>query len=239
MTDAELLERLTGALTPTGLDTAPPPGSVAVVLAAVHEASMPAPPAPRRLPLWWARKVAAAGAALAVVGGGAGVAFAAGAPIPAAVRDVAHDAGLPVDSSTAVAARGAIRALSDAEDHGNATSIAARAEALQALLARLDRDERQDLARASARALDAAAQPSRGAPSPGGHLTPDPSVPASGAPAVTPPAHDGQNPTPKPDPTTPAPNPPNPPTPSGPPGPAQPAPKPHGEPTPPPPAHRG
>lgn len=161
MTDAELLDRLrTSLIPPATAAVEPPAASVGLLLASVRAASQPVPVAPRRrlVVQSWARRVAAAGAALTVIGGGAGVAFAAGAPVPAAVRDAAHGLGLPVDSSAVVAARGALRALSDAEIHGNPTSIAARAEALRAKLARLEGADHDDLARQSAPALAAASR---------------------------------------------------------------------------------
>lgn len=161
MTDADLLDRLrTALIPPASVAVEPPAASVELLLASVRVAAQPVPVVSRRRPVVrsWARRVAAAGAALTVIGGGAGVAFAAGAPLPAAVRDAAHGLGLPVDSSAVVAARGALRALSDAETHGSPTSIAARAEALRAKLARLEGADHDELVRQSAAALAAASR---------------------------------------------------------------------------------
>lgn len=186
MTDADLLDRLQTALFPPATAAVEPPAaSVELLLASVRAVSQPVPVAARRRPAVrsWARRVAAAGAALTVIGGGAGVAFAAGAPLPAAVRDAAHGLGLPIDSSAVVAARGALRALSDAESHGNPTSIAARAEVLRAKLARLEGADHDDLVRQSAAALEAA---SRATTATGGEETAPPEAGTSSGEVETP-----------------------------------------------------
>lgn len=161
MTDRDLLDRLrTALIPPAAASMEPPAASLELVLASVRAAAQPVQVAPRRRPSArsWARRIAAAGAALTVIGGGGGVAFAAGAPLPPAIRDAAHGLGLPIDSSAVVAARGALRALSDAEGHGNPTSIAARADALRAKLARLEGADHAQLARQAAAALETASR---------------------------------------------------------------------------------
>lgn len=201
MTDADLLDRLRTALvSPAAAAAEPAAASVDLLLASVRAAAEPVPVASHRRPLArsLARRVAAAGAALAVVGGGAGVAFAAGAPLPSAVRDAAHDLGLPLDSSAVVAARGALRALSDAESHGNPISIAARAEALRAKLARVGGAEHDELARQSAAALEVAA---RGTTATEGESTTpgDGSTPAGASGEVETPAKERTSPATSPD----------------------------------------
>ncbi|GAC1529959.1 MAG: hypothetical protein NVS3B12_03890 [Acidimicrobiales bacterium] len=155
MTDDLLLERLGAALRPVA-PAEPPSASLAALFVAVA-ASTPVPARARpSATRSWARRVAAAGAALAAVGAGTGVAFAAGVPVPGIVREAAHDAGLPVDSAAVVAVLRADHALHLALDAGRPEVVEARAADLRRELRRLDTTELAHLDRSATADLSAA-----------------------------------------------------------------------------------
>ncbi|GAC1362849.1 MAG: hypothetical protein NVSMB4_19620 [Acidimicrobiales bacterium] len=148
MNDDLLLERLGAALRPAA-PAEPPSASLAALFVAVAT-STPMPVRARSSAARsWARRVAAAGAALVAVGGGTGVAFAAGLPVPAVVRDAAHDAGLPIDSSAMAVVERADHALHVALRAGRPEIVEARAAALRRGLQRLDASELAHLDRSA------------------------------------------------------------------------------------------
>src|SRR4051794_4863358 len=115
-----------------------------------------------------------------------GVAFALGprTPIGAAVRNVAHDVGLPVDSGRLTDARDVLLRLKDAIDAGKTDEAQRQASVLKRRLSSLDQGEQDKIAAATGLLQVALAPPGGGdvAPAlvlvpPAGTLTAGPATP--------------------------------------------------------------
>lgn len=151
MSDEELLARLALAFAPDiGAVAAPPPQAMAALHRAVSERGSGVPVGPFR------RRWVAALVGLAATLGGATAAFAAGVPIPDPLRDLVHDIGLPIDSSRLVGSRSTRVALESAVARRDAAEAGRLAKALRTDLAKLERDERDQLEPEADRVLEQA-----------------------------------------------------------------------------------
>src|SRR5436190_14808963 len=128
------------------IDMAPAPQAASTVATANGNADTAG--STSRLSTGWAsfqRVMAVPVLAIAGLLGMTGVAFALGprTPIAAAVRNVAHDVGLPVESARLIGARAAVARLQQALSRGDNEGAARQAKALKQRLTRLHPDEQQ------------------------------------------------------------------------------------------------
>ena len=188
--DDLLLARLGEALLPAF--DGPPADAVQAFrhTVAAHRSGSPA----HRASVWTKTRLAVA-ALLGTTTLGAGVAFAAGAPLPSPLRSLAAGLGLPVDSPAVSAARNADDRLSHqlnavAHGQGSKAALAADANSLSKRLAGLSPSERKQLGATPNNLLAQAKQvvPLPPATTPGagsGSTTTAPSSPSTGGPATT------------------------------------------------------
>jgi hypothetical protein len=154
------------------------------------------PSSGRRRQSVWSKSRVAFAALLGTTTLGAGVAFAAGAPLPSPLRSVARGLGLPVDSPAVSAARNADDALSDqlnavARGQGSKAAVATDASKLSKRLATLSPSERRKLGMTPNSLLAQARQVAPQTPvttpraGTGSMTTAPPSSPSTGGPAST------------------------------------------------------
>jgi len=157
LSDDELLDVLSFVLTDDPA-AVPPAASLATVRQAVLAARADARPSPatdpRKTVSEWARRIAAGGAAVAVLAGGSGVAFAAGgASLPPPLRQAARAVGLPVDSPALAGAKSAQSSLARALAHGDTQAVANDADRLRHRLTTLDQADMSRVAPQATRLL--------------------------------------------------------------------------------------
>ena len=157
MGDDQLLAALGATLAPAQLD--PPAAS----MARLRHDFRGAAPIPGRVS-WGGRlhrPVAVGAAVLGTVVVGAGTAFAAGVPMPTAVRTIAYDVGLPVTAPAIQSVKDATGAVqSDVVPGSTATPAATERDVhnLQSALGHLDQSQQAQVGPASQKAIDKACQ---------------------------------------------------------------------------------
>lgn len=139
LTDDELLAVLGSAMALPAQE--PPPAAIEDLRSLLAQRSRPrrgdglAARLARRAwrPTGWRARLAVAGAGAAAVAFAGGTAFALGAPMPAPVRSLAYDLGLPVTPPAVVAAQDAARAVQNDLASSSATSQADTVRDVQTL----------------------------------------------------------------------------------------------------------
>lgn len=138
MNDDQLLDLLGAVLAPE--PTPPPQAAVAALRRAVVTTTT-------RTRRSWRVRVGVPTIAALTLAGTSGTAFAAtGTPLPRPLRQVAHAAGLPVDSPELADARSARHRLATDLAHGDKSAVAQDASKLRDQLAKLDNGERDHIA---------------------------------------------------------------------------------------------
>ncbi len=161
----DLLSELEAAFAPTELH--PPEETVTALRAAV--ACIPSQPVRHRQALpWTRRRWAAAGAVVAAVVAGPGIAFAAGAPVPPAVRNLATTIGLPVTPQPVVNAQNASATLLGVlqTTSPNPKSVAAAGRQLSNLYRQLDPPQKAQVGGSTPQLLQQACRYLLSAPGP-------------------------------------------------------------------------